>query len=86
MRTNSMIVRPIHTKILKQFANAGTINYDTGRININEINIISVSAPDATIRLTIESEDSIVESSKNTIITIDTADVTSIVTTLTKAT
>jgi len=67
-------------------ATAGEINYETGRITINDINILSVSATDDVIRLTIESEDSIIESSKNTIITIDTADVTSIVTTLTKAT
>jgi hypothetical protein len=67
-------------------ATAGEINYETGRININEINITAVSSVDDTIRLTIESEDSIIESSKNTIISIDTDDVTSIVTTLTKAT
>ena len=67
-------------------ATAGEINYETGRININEINITAVSSTDDTIRLTIESEDSIIESSKNTIISIDTNDVTSIVTTLTKAT
>ena len=67
-------------------ATAGEINYETGRININEINITAVSSTDDIIRLTIESEDSIIESSKNTIISIDTNDVTSIVTTLTKAT
>ena len=67
-------------------ATAGEINYETGRININEINITAVSSADNIIRLTIESEDSIIESSKNTIISIDTDDVTSIVTTLTKAT
>jgi len=63
---------------------AGEINYDTGRITINDVNILSVSDTNGQIRLTIESEEGIIETQKNTIITIDETDPTSIVTNLTK--
>ena len=63
---------------------AGEINYDIGRITINDINILSVSDTNGQIRLTIESEEGIIETQKNTIITIDETDPTSIVTNLTK--
>jgi len=63
-------------------ANAGTIDYQTGQILINDIRILSSSSPDGLIRLDIESEKGIVKSNKNTIITIDAEDSTSIVTEL----
>ncbi len=61
---------------------AGEINYDTGIITINDINVRSVSSDDGLIRLTIEAEKGIIQSNRNTIITIDETDPTSIVTTL----
>jgi hypothetical protein len=62
--------------------NAGTINYDTGLITLNDILILSVNSTDGLIRLTIESESGILSSSKDTIITIDETDPTSITTEL----
>jgi len=64
---------------------AGTIDYDSGIITINDIRILSVSSADGLIRLTIEAEEGIIESVRNTIITIDDTDPSSIVTTLTRA-
>lgn len=61
---------------------AGEIDYDAGTITINDINIQSVSSTDGLIRLSIEAEKGIIESVRNTIITIDDTDPTSIVTTL----
>jgi hypothetical protein len=54
--------------------NLGTINYDTGLIQINDLRVVTLSTTDAMIRLTIESEKGIVDSSRNTIISIDTTD------------
>jgi hypothetical protein len=65
-------------------ANAGTIYYDTGLVIINDIKIISLSSTDGLIRMSIEAEKGILESTRNTILTIDEDDPTSIVTTLTK--
>jgi len=62
--------------------NVGTINYDTGIITINDISVLSVNSSDGLIRLTIESESGILVSSKDTIITIDESDPTSITTEL----
>jgi hypothetical protein len=61
---------------------AGTIDYNSGVIFINNILINSVSSVDGLIRLTMESEKGIVSTSKNTIITIDEDDPVSITTTL----
>ena len=63
-------------------SNAGEIDYDNGIITISDINIRSVSSTDGLVRLTIESEKGILQSVRNTIITIDEDDPTSIVTTL----
>ena len=63
-------------------ATAGTIDYDSGIISINNILINSVSSVDGLIRLTMESEKGIVSTTKNTIITIDEDDPVSITTTL----
>ncbi len=60
----------------------GTIDYDTGRIIINDTNILRVYENDGLIRLNIQSENEIIESLKNNIITIDANDNTSIVTNL----
>lgn len=63
--------------------NAGEINYETGTITINDIRILSVSSSDSLLRLTVESQEAILESAKNTIITIDETDPVSIVISLT---
>jgi hypothetical protein len=60
----------------------GTINYVTGTITINDIRILSVVPTDGLIRLTIESGKGIVKTAKNTIISIDDTDTTSITTEL----
>ena len=60
----------------------GTINYITGTVTINDIRILSVVTTDGLIRLTIESEKGIIKSSKNTIITLDDADISSVTTEL----
>ena len=61
---------------------AGTIDYDTGQIVINDINVRSIGTDDEMIRLSIEAEKGIIQSIRNTILTIDEEDPTSIVTTL----
>ena len=61
---------------------AGTIDYDAGVITINDINVRSIGTDDELIRLSIESEKGIIQSVRNTILTIDEDDPTSIVTTL----
>ena len=65
-------------------SSAGTINYNTGEVNIDDINILSVSSTDGLIRLTIEADEGIIESARNTIITVDETDPISIVVNLTK--
>ena len=62
--------------------NAGEINYETGVITINSIRILSVSSSDGLLRLTVESDSGIIDSVRNTIITLDETDPVSIVTTL----
>jgi hypothetical protein len=64
--------------------NVGEINYDTGIITLNDLKILSVSSADGLLRFTAVSEEGIIESTRNSIITIDDADATSIVTTLEK--
>jgi hypothetical protein len=65
-------------------AHVGEIYYDTGIIQLNDLKILSVSASDGLLRLTAVSEEGVIESSRNVIITIDDTDATSIVTTLEK--
>jgi hypothetical protein len=60
----------------------GTIDYVTGTITINDVRILSVVPTDGLIRLTIESGKGIVKTAKNTIISIDDTDTTSITTEL----
>jgi len=64
-------------------SNVGDINYETGKISLNDINIIGVSSPDGLVRVSIEAEEGIIESIRNTIITIDEQDPVSIVLSLT---
>ena len=63
-------------------AEAGTINYTSGLITLNDLNVNSISTPDTLMRINIESERGIITSSKDTIITIDVDDPTSITTEL----
>ena len=61
---------------------AGTINYDTGVVTLNNLRVLSTNASDGLIRLTVESEEEILFSSKNVLITIDESDTSAIVTEL----
>ena len=63
-------------------SNAGTIDYDAGIVNINDIYIKSVTSTDGYIRLSVESEKGIISTTKNTIVTLDVDDPTAISTTL----
>ena len=65
-------------------ANAGEIFYDTGLVTLNDLRVLSVASTDGMIRLTIESERGILNSSRNTIITIDETDPNCISTDLTE--
>lgn len=65
-------------------SNAGSINYDTGEIIINNIRFLSVDSDDGLIRLTIEAEKGIIESKRGNILTIDENDPIAISTTLEK--
>ena len=58
-------------KIIK--ADAGTINYDTGIISINDIKIISLVSG-SELKIDVQSEKTILESVRNNIITIDETD------------
>jgi hypothetical protein len=63
-------------------SNAGTIDYNLGTLTINDIRITSVSSADGYIRFTVQAENTVVSTNRNTIITIDGADPTSISTVL----
>ena len=65
-------------------SNAGSINYDTGEVIINNIRFLSVDSDDGLIRLTIEAEKGIIESKRGNILTIDENDPIAISTTLEK--
>jgi len=67
-------------------SDVGTIDYTNGVINIYDINILSVNSTDGYIRLSLESEKGIIETIRNTIITIDDDDVTSITVDLVQST
>ena len=54
--------------------NAGTINYETGRIVLSDVNIKKIYSQDSFMRLTIKSENGIIETKRNTIIDIDVND------------
>ena len=61
-------------------SNIGTINYDSGVIEINDLNILSVLTADNLLYFTVEAEDAIIESTRSTILTIDETDTASILT------
>jgi len=63
-------------------ANSGTIDYDTGIVTIQDIRLLSVNTPDGDLRIDADSEDGILSSKRNTIITIDKDDPNSIITDL----
>ncbi len=54
--------------------NAGTINYETGRIILTDVNIKKIYSSDNLMRITIESENGIVETKRNTVLEIDIND------------
>ena len=62
----------------------GTINYDSGVIEINDLKVLAVASFDGLIRLSLETESGIIDSNKQTILTIDETDTTSITTQLIK--
>ena len=57
---------------------AGVIDYDTGEVTISDIRILSVSTSDGDMRVEIESEDKIISTVRNTILSIDENDPSSI--------
>jgi len=65
-------------------SNAGTIDYDNGIVTINNIRFLSIDSVDGLIRVTIESEKGIIESTRDTILTIDEDDPIAISTILEK--
>lgn len=65
-------------------SNAGTIDYDNGIVTINNIRFLSIDSADGLIRVTIESEKGIIESTRDTILTIDEDDPIAISTILEK--
>jgi len=62
----------------------GIINYDSGVIEINDLKVLAVASFDGLIRLSLETESGIIDSNKQTILTIDETDTTSITTQLIK--
>jgi hypothetical protein len=64
-------------------SNAGTINYDTGEIVLNNLQVLSASSADGYINIDVQSENNIISSIKNTLIVLNSGDATSVVTTLT---
>jgi len=62
---------------------AGTIDYDTGEVTITDLRVLSVLTSDGSIRVNIESEEGIITSLRNTILTIDQTDSTSVATEIT---
>jgi hypothetical protein len=60
-------------------SNIGNINYNTGKVIINNLRIQSVNTSDNILRLEIRTQDSILSSVRNTILTIDTNDPSSVI-------
>jgi hypothetical protein len=63
-------------------SSVGTIDYETGVVLLNDLQILSVIPSDGLLRLTVGSEEGVIESIKNTIITIDEEDTSSIINTV----
>jgi hypothetical protein len=60
-------------------SNVGEIDYSTGNIKLNDLTILESKTPDGLIRITSSTQNSIIEATKNTILTIDESDPSSIV-------
>jgi hypothetical protein len=75
-RIGTLRVIYFDTNAEKQVINSdvGSINYDTGYVTINNLRIVSLFSPDSLMRLDVESENDIIQSQRNTIITIDEND------------
>jgi hypothetical protein len=58
--------------------NAGTINYETGKVVLTNLNVRTLYTDDSLMRLTIESEKGIVETKRNTVLEIDLLDSASV--------
>ena len=56
---------------LKYFITDEPLNYDTGEVTISDIRILSVLTSDGDMRVEIESEDEIISTVRNTILSID---------------
>lgn len=67
-------------------SNAGSIDYDNGIVTLNNIRILTVDSDDGLIRMNIDAEKAIIETTRDTIITIDVDDPSSISTTLQRKT
>ena len=65
-------------------SNAGTIDYNNGIITISNIRFLSIGSDDGLIRLTIEAEKGYLQSTRDTIISVDVDDTASISSTLEK--
>ena len=63
-------------------SNAGSIDYNTGLVTIENIKILAVNTPDKLLRIAVESEDGIITSNRNTVLTFDKTDTTAVVTEL----
>jgi hypothetical protein len=63
------------------FSNIGSINYDTGEISLNNLNVLSTLLNGEFIRISVQSDREIINSIKSNLITIDENDPTSILTT-----
>ncbi len=59
-------------------SNAGDINYDTGTVTLSDINILESKTTDGQVRIIVGSQSNIIESNRNTILTIDEEDPASI--------
>lgn len=65
-------------------SNAGTIDYASGIIQLSDVYVVSTKTTDSSIRIDCVPKSGIVQISKNTILSIDASDPTSIVTNLEK--
>jgi len=63
-------------------SNAGTIDYTSGIVTLNDFRVIASKEADGLIKLTVKSQKGILTSTRNVIITIDEADPSSISTEL----
>jgi hypothetical protein len=65
-------------------SNVGSIDYNNGVVTINNIKFITVDSDDGLIRLGIQADKGYIQSTRDTIITIDVDDPVAISTTLEK--